>query len=113
MSNLLSNTVEGGGSDIVDRPRPAVLALDGELDIATAPAVRHRFQRLSGDVVVDCSGLTFIDVAGVKLLLEMSHTCARRGGKLTIVNRPPCAARLMTLVDFDALLDATSPTSST
>jgi anti-anti-sigma factor len=40
------------------------LVLVGELDIATAPALDAALAGLSGDVIVDCADLEFIDSAG-------------------------------------------------
>jgi anti-anti-sigma regulatory factor len=40
------------------------LVLVGELDIATAPALDAALVGLSGDVIVDCTDLGFIDSAG-------------------------------------------------
>jgi anti-anti-sigma regulatory factor len=40
------------------------LVLVGELDIATAPALDAALVGLSGDVIVDCIDLEFIDSAG-------------------------------------------------
>ena len=40
------------------------LVLGGELDIATAPALDAALLGLSGDVIVDCADLAFIDSAG-------------------------------------------------
>jgi anti-anti-sigma regulatory factor len=40
------------------------LVLVGELDIATAPDVDAALRGLSGDVIVDCAALEFIDSAG-------------------------------------------------
>ncbi len=48
-------------SDDQDRHR---IVVDGEIDLATTPFLDVRFARVSSDVDVDCSGMTFIDVVG-------------------------------------------------
>ncbi len=52
----------------------SVLAVAGELDIGTAPALRESLLRLLDrddvpDVVVDGSGVTFVDSSGLAVLL--------------------------------------------
>lgn len=61
----------------------SVLHVAGELDLATAPGLRRRLQRAgaatTGDVVVDLSGVTFMDCSGLAPLLEAR---ARLGDRL-------------------------------
>ena len=54
--------------------RDAVLSIAGELDIATAPVLRDALLELLQrdsvpDLVVDTSGLTFVDSTGLSILL--------------------------------------------
>jgi len=104
------------GFDTTDLQRPSsveveardgatVLTLYGELDHWMATFVRRRFGDLEGDVDVDCSGLTFMDCAGVNLLSEMNQRCRARRAKLTVVNPPRCVTRLLGLTGVDGVLD--------
>jgi anti-anti-sigma factor len=52
-----------GGGEVV---------LAGELDIATAPQLEATLATVSGAVDVDCRLLTFIDAAGIAVLLRAS-----------------------------------------
>ena len=54
---------------------PGLLLLGGELDMETAPELDHAFASLSGDVVVDCSRLRFIDTSGF-YALDRGHAAA-------------------------------------
>jgi anti-sigma B factor antagonist len=55
------------------------LAPAGELDIATVPLLEAAFDDIErGDatkIVVDLSGITFIDSTGIQLLLRMNERC--------------------------------------
>ena len=82
-----------------------VLKLYGELDMAMAPIVRPRFVDLDGDIELDCAGLTFIDAAGIDLLVEMHRICLARGAKLTVVNAPRCVTRLLAVTQLDGVFD--------
>lgn len=50
----------------------AVIAVTGELDMATVPRVRSAIP--AGEVVLDLRGLEFIDSTGLKLLLDLQGT---------------------------------------
>jgi anti-anti-sigma factor len=58
---------------VLDRRTVAVV---GELDVATAPTLRALLDAESVRVV-DLSGVTFIDVAGLRVLLERRHLVVR------------------------------------
>jgi anti-anti-sigma factor len=64
-----------------------VVAAIGELDIATCDALERRIAPLltgHQHVVVDLSSLLFIDVAGMRSLLQCVRLAARRGVRLSI-----------------------------
>jgi anti-anti-sigma factor len=53
----------------------AVIGLQGEIDLAVAPALEaelvERAGALTGDLVLDCSDLTFIDSTGLTALIRV------------------------------------------
>ncbi len=94
--------------EVAARDGATVLILSGELDLEMATSVRLRFGDLDGDVDVDCSGLTFMDCAGVNLLSEMNRSCRARSAKLVVVNPPRRVTRLLALTRVDDVLDIRS-----
>src|SRR5687768_1490211 len=59
-----------------------LLALVGELDLATVPALGERLQSASASreaVVLDLAELEFMDSAGLRLLLEATADASRDG----------------------------------
>ena len=80
------------------------LRLYGELDAAEVPRVRACLIRVDGDVALDCSGLTFIDAAGLRLFVELHTECQARGAKLLIINPSRCVIRLLGLTGLDSIL---------
>ncbi|HEX6424737.1 MAG TPA: STAS domain-containing protein [Acidimicrobiales bacterium] len=88
----------------VHRGRPAVVRAIGELDLAGVPRLLSTLERLHGDVEVDCSGLEFIDAAGLGAFVKAHHACAARGARLVVVDPSPAVVRLLRLVRLDALL---------
>jgi anti-anti-sigma factor len=71
--------------------------LSGEIDVAEAPVVAGRLAALGnphGDLVVDATHLSFIDVAGCRVLLEAAERLA--GSARLVVMRPPaCLVTVM------------------
>ena len=88
----------------VDGRGPTVVRLMGELDLAGAPELRTALAALDGDVELDCSGLDFIDGAGLWALLQGLEACEARGAKLVLVNPSPAVDRLLGIVALDTVL---------
>jgi anti-anti-sigma factor len=84
----------------LDQPRSYSVA--GELDDSTAnllAEVLRQEGRGSGDVVLDMSGVTFMDSSGVHVLLVGSEWL--RGGHLILRNPTPPIDQVFELVDIE------------
>ena len=90
---------------VVQHDRPRGVRLLGELDLAGVPKVRAALGERSGDVEVDCAGLTFIDASGLRVFVAAHTACRARGARLLIVNPSRCVVRLLELTGVDTLLD--------
>ncbi len=67
-------------------PDGHLLAPAGELDIATVPLLEASYEELEhGRVLLDLSGISFIDSTGLQLLLRLSE---RNAGRLEIIGSP-------------------------
>lgn len=85
-----------------------VIALSGELDLATADGVDAELESAEASdvasIVLDLSGLTFMDSTGVRLLIQ-AHTRSRAHEDRLILRRGPAAVqRVMELSGVDVLL---------
>lgn len=61
--------------EIVDRG-PHALSVSGEIDAHSAPVLADRLAMLSsdeGDLVLDLSGVTFMDSSGLRVLIEVQQ----------------------------------------
>jgi len=67
------------------------VTLRGELDLGSAPQLEQALAAVDGEVVLDLSGLTFMDSTAVRVLLE---TAEQRGRDLRIVPPPGGDARV-------------------
>ena len=76
-------------------------AVGGEIDLANVDFLEAQLweQLRAGDVEVDCSELTFVDVSGCRLLRQACDG-GMGNGRLTIRNPPPILARVMHLCDL-------------
>jgi anti-sigma B factor antagonist len=86
-----------------DRDCVAVL---GELDIATAPSLDDAVLGLEdarpGLLVIDLTGVSFIDSTGLSVLLTASNRAREQGRRLVVVRPPLPALRVFTLTRVDA-----------
>lgn len=88
----------------------AVVAAAGEIDIATAAALRRRLVVALDRhpaVAVDMSAVTFIDCAGLRALLAARHHADRHGRRLAVLNPSRPVRRLLTLTRLDRYLRTT------
>jgi len=69
-----------------------LVRLQGEIDLATAPALERRLNELVRDgaalVIVDLSAVSFCDVTGLKALLRAEAQLRVHGGRLQLLG--PC-----------------------
>ena len=84
--------------DVASTRYGAVVAIAGELDIATVPRVKAALEAepaaSAGAIVVDLSGITFMDSTGLSALVTLEHALAARAGRLAIAC-PEGPARLL------------------
>jgi anti-anti-sigma factor len=73
-----------------DDSRGVVLALSGELDVISAPDLAVQLGGLAAEacprVLLDLSGLTFVDSSGVSVLVKAKHEAEANGRRLILRN---------------------------
>jgi len=88
----------------------STLLLSGELDLAAAPEFRRALRSLgSGPVVVDLSGVTFLDSVGVGLLIGADRRAREAGGRLTLVVGPGSARQVLVACGVDRIVSIVDP----
>jgi anti-anti-sigma factor len=94
-------TVEGRASG------SSYFMVRGELDLSTVGRFEDAFDGVltDGDMVLDVSGLTFVDVAGLHALSRLGRALGTRG--MHLVLREPCPGlrRLISVVGEDRFPD--------
>lgn len=89
---------------VVRTIRPHGLRLDGEVDLANLEIVRRSLRAVAEDgaeVTVDATNLGFIDVAGLRVLVEGAADLAHSGGHLLLVGTSRQLRRILRLCGWD------------
>jgi anti-anti-sigma factor len=101
--------VAGGMHDRDERrgDEIAVLALEGELDLAAAPRMRARIENAADGraLVIDMRGVTFVDSAALKELLRARTELPARDVRLVLAGVPPPVRRLLDLTRTSDLFE--------
>jgi len=89
-----------------------VLALDGELDMASAPllerAVENAEIAAKPTVVLDLHELEFIDSTGLRIILSARKRCTERGQELAVTQGSEQVERLLSVTGMAAHLRTVS-----
>jgi anti-sigma B factor antagonist len=94
----------------------SVVALSGELDMENAPEVKECFDRLVEQghiaIVVDLTGLTFCDSAGISALVHGFNRCRTADGRLRITGESGPVAGVLDLTGVRTFLRHSGPDDS-
>ena len=90
-------------------PATTVIAVHGELHLSTAPEFSRRLNAAIADgktaVVLDLSGVSFIDSTGLSVLLNALRRVTRRHGRMALVITNPTVLRLFEITRLDSTFD--------
>lgn len=99
----------------IDKSRPspaeARVAVVGEVDLATAPALRDTLLRALQErdpavLEVDLTGITFLDCTGVGALVAVRNTAVHNGCRLRVTNPQPIVRLVLKLTGLLDVLTA-------
>jgi anti-sigma B factor antagonist len=92
---------------VVSNPPSATVALDGEIELSNCPAIRRLLRAAidGGNVhlAVDMSGVTFIDAAGIGVLVAAANRARAAGGGLSLLAPSRQVQRLLDILHLDPL----------
>jgi anti-sigma B factor antagonist len=98
----------------VSRGRTRWITLAGEFDLATAPVLRDELENAATHpthaVVLDLSGLSFMDCAALRAVINFADGARIRGWRLRLVYPPPPVARIVTLTKTGTTFPFALPT---
>nr|WP_168504732.1 STAS domain-containing protein [Streptomyces sp. S1D4-11]QIY93297.1 STAS domain-containing protein [Streptomyces sp. S1D4-11] len=85
---------------------PSGLRFEGEIDLCSrellAAALDEAVQFGSGDLHVDLTDVTFIDVAGIRMMTTVAKTLNRDGRRLLLHATPPGARKVIHLMGWES-----------
>jgi anti-sigma B factor antagonist len=93
--------------DIQVHAQRAVVVVDGELDVGTAPALELELTPLAEagrDLILDLAGVRFCDCAGLSLFLRVQKHAAAAGGSLQLAAAVKAVSRLITMARLGDVL---------
>jgi anti-sigma B factor antagonist len=89
-------------------PHASVVVVRGEVDLATAPQLRDAALRAlavgAGNLHLDLAGVTFMDSAGLHVLLATRRRAHLAGGHLALCGTSRCVDRLLELTGTASVL---------
>jgi anti-sigma B factor antagonist len=92
-----------------------VLALSGELDLASCPRLEHAIDRAleSGArlVVVELEQLEFMDVAGLRSMVRSEQRARGTGTRLVVAGPRAAVTRLLSLTHQESALEVVASTA--
>ena len=86
-----------------------VAALRGELDIASAPALREQLlsllRRASSRLIIDLSAVGYADASGLAVLVSSGRRAGLLGGSLRLAAPSPAVATVLSATGLNQHLD--------
>src|SRR5688572_15297715 len=100
-----TNTLSTHPMATVTTPEPGVLALEGEIDLHESPAVREKMNPLIDaklpKIVVDLTGVSYIDSSGLALFIEAMQRIQAYGGKFALCSLKPTVRAIFEIARLD------------
>ena len=100
------------GMELLDEPGRSLVRAWGEIDLE----VRRTASQLCGEVadrglpvVIDARDVTFIDSAGMSVLVRMARDAETRGYQVSLRNAPWMLTELLSVTGVDQLLGTADP----
>jgi anti-sigma B factor antagonist len=86
-----------------------VLAVSGEIDIATAPSLREKLHGLLAEermqLVIDLDEVTFLDSTALGVLVGVLKRVRTEGGELRVVCNQPRVRKVFEITRLDSAFD--------
>jgi anti-sigma B factor antagonist len=89
--------------------RTTIVAVDGEIHVSTAPefsgVLAAAIESGRTQLVLDLSGVMFIDSTGLSVVLNALRRVTRAGGRMALVCSNPTVLRLFEITRLDTTVD--------
>jgi anti-sigma B factor antagonist len=89
------------------------MSICGEIDIQSAPGLREELMRVirrcGPRVTIDLGGVTFLDCAGLNVLLAVLRRARLQDGWVCLARVPPRVRRMISLLDLERAFERQEP----
>jgi anti-sigma B factor antagonist len=85
---------------VQSQDQATVIAVSGELDLASSPALQEELDRVAADstlLIIDLRELDFMDSTGLSVLVRAHQRAEEQGRRLAMVKGPQQVQRLLSL----------------
>jgi anti-sigma B factor antagonist len=107
MSECTAAVWVAGSTPLSVHREGGALRLGGEVDLATCPAFENALARAiaqdAGDIVIDCSAITFFGAVGVDALVRAYNQLDGSGRRIIIRNPSSVVRRLLDIAQVTEL----------
>ncbi|HEX4528688.1 MAG TPA: STAS domain-containing protein [Acidimicrobiia bacterium] len=76
----------------------------GEIDLATRDLLRSALEASHGDVVVDLSGVSFLDSEGIAVLIAQRKRLIASSGSLQLRDAQPAMRKVLEIAGLETLI---------
>ena len=86
--------------EVRNENQATVIAVSGELDLASSPALQEELDRVASDsglLIIDLRELDFMDSTGLSVLVRAHQRAEEQGRRLAMVKGPQQVQRLLSL----------------
>jgi anti-sigma B factor antagonist len=87
--------------EVQSQGQSTVIAVSGELDLASSPALQEELERVSASdarmLIIDLRELDFMDSTGLSVLVRAHQRAEEEGRELAMVRGPQQVQRLLSL----------------
>lgn len=87
--------------EVQNHDQATVIAVSGELDLASSPALQEELDRVSASdsqlLIIDLRELDFMDSTGLSVLVRAHQRAEEQGRRLAMVKGPQQVQRLLSL----------------
>lgn len=90
--------------EIVEKQGASIVVFNGEIDLESSPAARKTLLKCfdtAANVIVDLSGVTYIDSSGVASLVEALQAAKKNGSQLSLAAVSEPTRRVLELARLD------------
>jgi anti-anti-sigma factor len=89
----------------VSQPEPAIIALEGEIDLHESPNVREmlrpHIEAKARRVFIDMAEVSYIDSSGLAVLIDAMQRIANYGGKFGMIGLRPAVRKILEISRLD------------